>query len=282
MRKYDFVVVGYKFTSKCGEELEVIEIVSSSNILVSDCIGRTKRLTSAAIANKSFKWKYSNGLFCERKPRSNKQTIVDIGKVFKSNFYGDFEVIEKVGGKFTVRFLETGAIKDKVSVDNVLVGAVKDPSLPAYSKYSTMFKAGTILRGNKNGNIIVVDFISHNKIVCKWENSGNIKIYCGTALVNYNRMKDSAQSYDKRYDGNYIYYVYHEGDVVYVGRGKGRRYLHANSGRSSCRELNKLHFQGVVFNVEVVESGLSYNESKEAEKIHMKRFETLWNEKIYQ
>lgn len=51
-----------------------------------------------------------------------------------------------------------------------------------------------------------------------------------------------------------IYKVYlckHEGIVVYVGQGYYNRHKHCNSGTSHVYELNKLHFQGVVFDVEV-------------------------------
>ena len=51
-----------------------------------------------------------------------------------------------------------------------------------------------------------------------------------------------------------IYEVYlckHEGIVVYVGQGYYNRHKHCNSGTSHVYELNKLHFQGVVFDVEV-------------------------------
>ena len=51
-----------------------------------------------------------------------------------------------------------------------------------------------------------------------------------------------------------IYEVYlckHEGIVVYVGQGYYNRHKHCNSGTSHVYELNNLHFQGVVFDVEV-------------------------------
>ena len=51
-----------------------------------------------------------------------------------------------------------------------------------------------------------------------------------------------------------IYEVYlckQEGIVVYVGQGYYNRHKHCNSGTSHVYELNKLHFQGVVFDVEV-------------------------------
>lgn len=53
---------------------------------------------------------------------------------------------------------------------------------------------------------------------------------------------------------NKIYEVYvckHEGVVVYVGQGYYNRHKHCNSGTSHVYELNQLHFQGVVFDIDV-------------------------------
>lgn len=38
----------------------------------------------------------------------------------------------------------------------------------------------------------------------------------------------------------YVYHVLHEGEIVYVGKGKGNRYLHATSGASHSKGLNEL------------------------------------------
>ena len=40
----------------------------------------------------------------------------------------------------------------------------------------------------------------------------------------------------------YVYMWYYKNELVYVGKGKGARWQHGNSGKSSCYELNKIHF----------------------------------------
>ena len=42
----------------------------------------------------------------------------------------------------------------------------------------------------------------------------------------------------------YVYIAYVKGVPVYVGKGRGRRYLHCSSGKSSCLLLNKDYFAG--------------------------------------
>lgn len=42
-------------------------------------------------------------------------------------------------------------------------------------------------------------------------------------------------------------------EVLYVGSGRTTRHKHCNSGTSHLYELNKLHFQGITFDMEVME-----------------------------
>jgi hypothetical protein len=51
-----------------------------------------------------------------------------IGEIFKTNCYGDVEVIEKEGYVLTVKFLNTGYVR-KALVHNVKNGKVKDPTV---------------------------------------------------------------------------------------------------------------------------------------------------------
>lgn len=49
-----------------------------------------------------------------------------------------------------------------------------------------------------------------------------------------------------------VYVCSYNNENLYVGQGKSGRHKHCNSGCSHVYELNKLHFDGVVFDVEVV------------------------------
>lgn len=51
---------------------------------------------------------------------------------------------------------------------------------------------------------------------------------------------------------NYEVYVCKLGaNIIYVGSGAVGRHKHCNSGRSHVYELNKLHFEGEVFKVDI-------------------------------
>ena len=75
-----------------------------------------------------------------------------------------------------------------------------------------------------------------------------------------------------------IYEVYlckHEGVVVYVGQGNYNRHKHCNSGTSHVYELNKLHFQGAVFDVEVTildNKDVAIKKEKELIKKYLPKF----------
>ena len=55
---------------------------------------------------------------------------------------------------------------------------------------------------------------------------------------------DTKESYE-------VYICYLGSEIVYVGSGRIGRHEHCNSGTSHVYELNKLHFEGVVFDVKV-------------------------------
>ena len=52
--------------------------------------------------------------------------------------------------------------------------------------------------------------------------------------------------------GYEVYVCKNGSEVVYIGEGRFGRHKHCNSGTSHVYELNKLHFDGVVLEVDVV------------------------------
>lgn len=274
--KYSYVCVGYKFKSKCGLDLEVVEVYSPHAVKVVDSLGRSKVLSGGAIANRNFKWTYTDGSFCgnigSRKPR------VNVGDVFESKHYGKFEVISQEGGFYSVKFLKTQFVKKCCTTKNILIGSLCDNSVERYYIARDKFKVGTIVVNALGEELEVVKYVNCNEIICKWIDTGEIFKYSTTILKKPLELLRKTSIKDVS-TGHYIYYVYYSGRVVYVGRGKGRRYLHPNSGKSSCRELNRLHFEGVKFDVEIIEDDLSYEESKILEKVHISKFSDLFNVK---
>ena len=48
-----------------------------------------------------------------------------------------------------------------------------------------------------------------------------------------------------------VYIASHNGEIYYVGHGVYGREKHVNSGCSHVYELNKMHFQGIKFEVSI-------------------------------
>ncbi|WPJ20601.1 hypothetical protein vBPFY1MI_118 [Pseudomonas phage vB_PF_Y1-MI] len=76
---------------------------------------------------------------------------------------------------------------------------------------------------------------------------------------------------------SYVYVGEYNGQLVYVGKGKGTRFEHLNSGRSSCYEANRLHFAGGRLNVYKVVDGLTDGEAYELEQFIIFEAKPVWN-----
>lgn len=76
----------------------------------------------------------------------------------------------------------------------------------------------------------------------------------------------------------YVYVVRVDGVVRYIGRGTGARYLHTNSGMSSCYKLNRDHFNGCEITTDVTwEKDLCGSSSEDIEKELIENLEGLYN-----
>ena len=76
----------------------------------------------------------------------------------------------------------------------------------------------------------------------------------------------------------FVYFCYVEDVLRYVGEGRKGRWSHCNSGKSSCPELNKEHFEGRIIRVEVVHECSTKAEALCLETGYIAKYRTqLWN-----
>ena len=82
----------------------------------------------------------------------------------------------------------------------------------------------------------------------------------------------------------YVYMVFVDGHLRYVGKGKKERYKHAISGASSCPELNRDFFQEKCIEVRIGASGLTEKEALSLEEEYLHSFgyqrDVLYNKNI--
>lgn len=82
----------------------------------------------------------------------------------------------------------------------------------------------------------------------------------------------------------YVYMVFVDGHLRYVGKGKKERYKHAISGTSSCPELNRDFFQEKCIEVRISASKLTEKEALSLEEEYLYSFgyqrDDLYNKSI--
>lgn len=95
--------------------------------------------------------------------------------------------------------------------------------------------------------------------------------------------RDDKPLSDKEQRVYYVYACYVDDELRYIGMGKGARYKHCISGKSSCSELNRDFHAGKVLRVEKIETKLTQREAAnlEADLIDEYMEEGLYNKLVY-
>lgn len=76
----------------------------------------------------------------------------------------------------------------------------------------------------------------------------------------------------------YVYIVRYKGEIVYIGKGKYRRYEHVNSGCSHIYEANRLHHnEGAVFDVTITHKNSTDEFATAKEKELILKLQPKWN-----
>lgn len=75
----------------------------------------------------------------------------------------------------------------------------------------------------------------------------------------------------------YVYVAAYAGVVYYIGKGYKTRYKHVNSGQSGNKDLNRLHFLGVKFDIYIAHEGLTEPEAFMKESMLISELHPLYN-----
>lgn len=269
------VKVGDKFTDKRGREVVVIEYCNSLHVVIKDNLGEVRRTDSRAL-RKGWFW------------RQEKTQCIDeysgqeifLGGIIRTRTSGQCEIVSIEQEKVTVKYLDTGNIKTH-SIYKLRQGRVAD--------FRKEKKVGDTFQSKQHGIYKIVS-ISDGVATLEWE-SGITSLlllsHVGQSHVSPTRTgmprvkKEEILKEHKpeppRLPQFYVYSASLNGELLYIGKGEGNRYLHCNSGKSSCYELNKLHFQGITVDVDIVARYDTTEDAANAEIEMIKRLDPKYN-----
>ena len=130
--------VGDIYPTNNSGDLEILEYRSCNNVLVKFLdTGEVRRTVSASIKIGMVKDKSLNGRWKIKKDKPKRRLKVNVGDIFKSELYGEYEVIKRLlggkgdGPKYDISFLETGTIKSYWSTA-IQIGKVTDKASTNY------------------------------------------------------------------------------------------------------------------------------------------------------
>ena len=95
----------------------------------------------------------------------------------------------------------------------------------------------------------------------------------------YQEIVEGFDALKQGYKGKwFVYFCYVDGILRYVGEGEANRWVHCNSGKSNCVELNRAYFEGKTIRVEVVHECSSKAEAVSLECAYITEYRhQLWN-----
>ena len=151
--------------------------------------------------------------------RNQENTIqIDFNKVYESNNYGPFKIIEDLGGspkRVSIKFLNTGFINE-VQYEGAIKGGVRDCSLP-YKRYNTVqIDFNEVYESKNYGPFKIIEDLGtidgHRSVYIKFLNTGyENKVDYAVAIkgevrdysLNRRKQKNSIQiDFDKIYESN--------------------------------------------------------------------------------
>lgn len=242
--------IGDKFTLKCGTELTILGRVNANYVLVCDEKGNERSVQLTNLSRGKVRW--------------GRPTSAKIGDRFESNNYGWCEVIAVSGKSYTIRFDNTGGTREHIAFHLLRDGDYRDYEAPKHMPSSDTYYIGSRWESNICGWATVTEFLSNEKITVEFDETKNRACVSGGKLRS-GQFSDKIKRRRDKPCKSYVYVAYYEGEVVYVGKGYGTRYLHCNSGTSHCYELNKLHFEGKEVEVIILADGLYDADAKSLE-----------------
>lgn len=253
------IKVGDKFTLNCGVEVEVVEYVGWDEIYVAFNNRYKQRCSSQQLRSKSLRFRGDDGKII--------RVVKVVGNLQKQRASVGDKFILNCGVVVTIVKYDTAArvtISDSIGRCKIVqfctlksgsiswFGITKNTSDVTGKKF--ILKCGT--------TVTVKEHLNYNKAIVE-DNFGN------TREVYLSSLKTGSLWWTTHVEitGHYVYICFVGSTVLYIGSGKGKRFLHVASGISENFKLNKHYFcEENSIEIIVIRSGLTKQESLELEK----------------
>ena len=212
-----------------------------------------------------------------RKDRKKRSPPAKVGDIFMTANHGRAIVLWKHDYKnMAIMFEDTLEIRENVLSHVAFSGKVSDPSVGNISiaAFNSYFYVGREFE-NDYGVYTIKQVVDSTSILIVWYDGAEQWTKADNIRRN-NVAKDGPKLWNYLnvdVENHYVYYVKYFDKLVYVGSGKGSRYLHPNSGRSHNKDLNRIYFCGDLSGlcVSVPYQGLSKEQSESIERV------IIWN-----
>jgi hypothetical protein len=248
MGKHNKVKVGDTFTLNCGGVVTVFKYVDCTSVHVKFEDG-TEIVTTADSLRKG------------ASPFTRlKDLRYYVGSIHKTKNFGDVEVIgTEKGEKLTVRFVNTGFVREHVSKNSLRTGCVRDYSVRP-KHIVRKYNVGDRFFSDLHGWYTVIKCNGCYDITILWDESNSTqKVW--SKHIRKDNLRDGSRPVSKKgvvMPKKYYVYIARVGEeICYIGYGKKWRFEHCTSGISSNFGLNKLYFEGNDIQVEIYKEDLT-------------------------
>lgn len=249
-----------------GTRFVVVNYIDSKNVYIKNLeTGEELRSRNEVLQGK-------RGRDVQYKPRQKRKPPPKLGDRFLTNNYGWITVVKLKGYYIDVQFDDTGFVKETIYRSRVHAGKIKDDSIGRLSPkaFRQLFVKGSIFTTKNFGDIEIVEVKGCKGITIKWLDTGRIQKSVTSTEIRSGNLCDLRRKDDLCLlavgDNYYIYGVKYKGEIVYIGKGIRRRYLHACNGRSHNKELNRIYFcEDEKVEVFIILSGII--DSKQAQRL---------------
>jgi hypothetical protein len=268
------VKVGEIFKLNCGVSVSIKEYLGSDRVLVEDEHQNLKNVSLSSLRKGHVSWLGKTKTEVNRPP-----VEINIGDVFSSKRFGEFEIIGYSFHKknlFNVRFKNSGGAMWNVSAVSILKGTLSDRSKEHVFR-NKPYRLGGRFYSTVSGWCTVIDLESSTNITVQWDHTGNIQKTSYRTLKKTTFCENVKESPLFEPKGHYVYIAKTGGEIVYIGSGKEQRYMHCIDGRSSNYDLNRLHFSKYKVEVEIFKEGLTKREALDLELSLIRKHNPICN-----